>query len=85
MDVRLDNPEIEQFINEQIAGGRFANASELVLAALHRFRESNRTGDFEPGELDRLLEAGEASGEPIDGEEAFRSRLADRHARFQPK
>jgi Arc/MetJ-type ribon-helix-helix transcriptional regulator len=54
--------------------GGYATPDELVAAALASLDQHERFGDFEPQELKRLLEEGEASGEFLDGAEALAAR-----------
>lgn len=71
MELRVTNPELERFVAEELASGRFSSADELVSTALLQMKHAQTFGDFEPGELDKLIEEGETSGHPIDGEAVF--------------
>ena len=51
--------EDEQFIRDQVKAGHFASPEDVVGAAIERLRQDD-FGDFEPGELDRLIAEGEA-------------------------
>jgi len=66
MNVNL-TPELEQYVQEKVKSGRYNSASEVV-------RESLRTQldqDSRRKEINRLIDEGIASGEAIDGEQAF--------------
>jgi antitoxin ParD1/3/4 len=80
-------PEIEQLINAQLATGKYAAATEVILAGLRLLEERERIyqGRFE--ELQQAVRIGieEADrGELIDSEVVF-SRLRERleHRRLQ--
>ena len=73
MNVSL-TPELEQFIQSQVEGGKYTSPDEVILAALRAFEERERIykGRFE--ELRREIIIGvEASerGEVVDGEIVF--------------
>lgn len=51
------------FVEDQVRRGAFSTPEDVVVAALETFRADCQFGDFAPGELDRLLEEGERSGE----------------------
>lgn len=78
----LLSAETRKLIEERVRRGGYANADELVLAGLASLDQQESIGDFAPGEFDALLEEGEQSGEPLDGEQvlselaALRSRAA---------
>jgi putative addiction module CopG family antidote len=57
MQILLEKPELENFIREQVDRGLYASPSAFVEAALSRLMEPQ----FAPGEIDRLIEEGEAS------------------------
>ncbi len=68
-------PELEQFIQSQIASGKYASTEEVIIAGIKLLEERERIyqGRFE--ELKRKIAiAVEASerGETIDGEIVFR-------------
>jgi len=73
MNVSL-TPELEQFIQSQVEGGKYTSPDAVILAALRAFEERERIykGRFE--ELRREIIIGvEASerGEVVDGEIVF--------------
>lgn len=85
MNVSL-TPELEKFVQTQVASGLFQTASEVVRAGLRRLKEDQdarqRTIPGTREELeDRLLRSMERldRGEGQDGEEVF-ERLAKRIA-----
>lgn len=80
-------PEDQRFIEEQVKAGRFASAEEVVGAALGRLRGEgeNDVGDFDAGELDALVAAGEADIEKGDvlTVEQVRENLRQRSQEFR--
>ncbi|MFP4410976.1 type II toxin-antitoxin system ParD family antitoxin [Coleofasciculus sp.] len=73
MNVSL-TPELEQFLQRQVEGGKYASPEDVILAALRAFAERERIykGRFE--ELrEEILVGVEASkrGEVVDGEMVF--------------
>ena len=77
-------PGVQKQIDERVKSGRYASAEDVVAAALVTLDQQERSGDFEAGELDRLLEEGERSMEEhgtLDGDEAFNGRKARRRCR----
>lgn len=76
-------PDIEQYIREQLDGGKFKSADELVQLALEYFRNRQRTeqADFATDELNKLIAIGQAEadrGELLDGDEPLRWRREPR-------
>jgi len=83
MNVSL-TPELEKFVQKEVAGGLYQTASEVVRAGLRRLKEDKKPHPRElPSTLKELEDdlarsiASIDRGEGIDGEEAFR--------RFQKK
>jgi putative addiction module CopG family antidote len=60
IQVRID-PSLHGFIDDKIRGGEYASVEEVVHAGLDALRQQDVESDFEPGELDALLEVGERS------------------------
>src|SRR5438105_15557625 len=74
-------PDVQKLIDEHVNSGKYATPEEVVEAAVLALDQLENFGDFEAGELDRLLTEGEQSIEregTLDGEEAFRSRIERR-------
>ncbi|KGE10505.1 type II toxin-antitoxin system ParD family antitoxin [Burkholderia gladioli] len=69
---------LTQFVDTQVASGRYGSASDVVRAGL-RLLETQET---ELKALQEALRAGEASGAPVafDGQ-AFLARMRVKHAR----
>jgi putative addiction module CopG family antidote len=70
MNLQL-NPQTQRLIDDRLNSGRYATAEDVVTAALHALELDERSEDFEAGELERLLEEGEKSGAPLNGEEVL--------------
>ena len=70
MDLTI-SPELRTLIEQRMRSGRYATAEDVVAAALRSLEQDERSGEFEAGELDQLLAEGEASGQPLDGEQVL--------------
>jgi putative addiction module CopG family antidote len=64
-------PRIAKLIEERVKSGKYGTPEDVVAAAVLHLDQQERFGDFEPGELDRLLEEGENSGPPLEGDEVM--------------
>jgi Arc/MetJ-type ribon-helix-helix transcriptional regulator len=64
------NDDAQKLIHQQVTSGKYATPEDVVTAALHMLDQASRMDDFADGELDALLEEGEA-GESLDGEAVF--------------
>ena len=53
------SPKARKLLNERLKSGRYASPEEVLLAALASLRHQEEMGDFAPGELERLVAAGE--------------------------
>jgi antitoxin ParD1/3/4 len=83
MNVSL-KPDVQKLIDERVNSGKYSSSEEVLEAAVLALDQLENFGDFEPGELDRLLADGEESIErdgTLDGEEAFRRRTQRRAQR----
>ncbi|HWL93509.1 MAG TPA: hypothetical protein VNT79_08225 [Phycisphaerae bacterium] len=72
-------PETAAFVEDQVRRGAFSRPEEMIVAAIETLRADIEFGDFAPRELDRLLEAGERSGDEdgwFSGEDARRALIA---------
>jgi Arc/MetJ-type ribon-helix-helix transcriptional regulator len=49
----------------------YASPDEVVLAALNALEQAEQFGDFEPGEMERLIEEGKNSGPGLDADKVF--------------
>ena len=74
------NATSRTLIEERMKRGGYASPDELAAAALASLDQHECFGDFEPGELARLLAEGETSGEFFDGDEALAARRRRREA-----
>jgi antitoxin ParD1/3/4 len=79
--------EVSEIVEEAVASGEFASASEMVSTAVAEWKSSKLIHGYTREEFLALVEEGEASGDPVDGEEAFRrieeeleAYIASRHA-----
>ena len=76
--------DAEKLVRAQVKSGAYANAEDVVRAALEALDQQQKFGDFAPGELDGLLAEGEASiaaEGTLDGESAFVARKRRRKTR----
>jgi antitoxin ParD1/3/4 len=65
----------EAFIDAQVEGGRYNNASEVVRDALRLLEDQARLREMQEAELRRLAEAGQASGLSGEDGDALLDRL----------
>jgi putative addiction module CopG family antidote len=80
MNISL-NSDLKKLIDKRVKSGEYASADEVLAAALLTLEQQEQSGDFRPGELDRLLAEGErsiAEEGTIDGEQFFRKRRRQR-------
>jgi putative addiction module CopG family antidote len=70
MNVTL-GPAAQRMIEERMRTGAYASPEEVVTAALAALQRDEAPGDFDAGEMEKLLDAGERSGEPLDAEQVF--------------
>lgn len=75
-------PHFETFIDAQVKGGRYNNASEVVRDALRQMEERQVNHGYTDQELRDLLEEGERSGlHPEDGF-VLLGRLKDKYLKM---
>jgi antitoxin ParD1/3/4 len=77
-------PQIQRLIDERVKSGKYGTPEDVVAAAVAHLDQQERFGDFEPGELDRLLQEGEDSGPTLDGEQVM-AELRSLRASTKPK
>jgi putative addiction module CopG family antidote len=71
--IRIElSQDMSDIVESALETGDFKSADEVVLAALNAFQVQRLLANFEPGELDALIQEGLDSGEPIDADQAFR-------------
>ncbi len=75
MNVSL-TPELEKFVEEAVASGRFRSASEVVRNSLRMMEEEERWKAYARAKIAKGMEDVEA-GRTISGED-FRRELAER-------
>lgn len=74
--------QLESFVQEQIDGGRYGNASEVIRAAVRLLQEheidlAEKAAGRGLAELRAAVELGDRSGPPVPADEAF-ARIAQR-------
>lgn len=76
-------PELEEFVRQELASGRYGSASEVVCEALRRMEERESLSGAKLDHLREDIRDGEESGpaEPWDAEEIRRVGRARRAAR----
>jgi len=84
MQLTLDN-ELQRRITDRVNSGQYASPEEVIAAALVALEHEEHTLEFAPGELDRLIAEGEASGPPVSGEEFLAQWRALRSSVKAPK
>lgn len=78
-------PNVQKLIDQRVKSGKYSCPEDVVAAAIMALDQQEQVGDFEAGELDKLLAEGERSIKKegtLVGEEAFRQR---RHKRAQKR
>lgn len=71
LDIEIPQ-EVSEIVEEAIASGQFASASEMVSSALAEWKSSRLTHGYTVEELRALVEEADASGDLIDGPTALR-------------
>jgi putative addiction module CopG family antidote len=61
------SPQVCDLIEQRVRAGKYRTPEDVVTAAISTLDQQESTGDFQPGELDRLLAEGERSGPPLEG------------------
>ncbi|MDB5319287.1 MAG: hypothetical protein JWN40_918 [Phycisphaerales bacterium] len=76
------SPETQKLIEERMKHSGYASADDVVRAGLSSLEQQENGGEFEAGEMDRLLVEGEQSGAPLDGEQVLTElrELRSRHS-----
>jgi antitoxin ParD1/3/4 len=64
-------PEMAEAVEAAVKSGQFGSAGDVVLAALDQWQSGQLIYGYTHEEIDRLVEEGLESGEPIDGDEAL--------------
>jgi len=84
MNVSL-TPELEKFVEETVATGRYNSASEVVRESLRKLEESERWRSYIKGKLEKGFDD-LAAGRMVDGDTAMtRIRAAARSRKSQKK
>lgn len=74
----------ERFVREQVASGRYNNASEVVRAGLRLLEDQQKQAALQLDALRAAIAAGLASGPGIPAEEVF-DRLAAKYRKMADK
>ncbi|TGQ85716.1 type II toxin-antitoxin system ParD family antitoxin [Mesorhizobium sp. M8A.F.Ca.ET.208.01.1.1] len=81
-------PEMATMMREAVAAGEYASASEVMREALREWKFRRMQRDQAIDELGRLWDEGMASGDRVDGRDAFArikgkldARIAERTSR----
>jgi antitoxin ParD1/3/4 len=64
-------PRIQRLIEDRVKSGKYGSPEDVVAAAVAHLDQQEALGEFGAGELDRLLQEGEESGPPLDGEQVL--------------
>ena len=59
MDIAL-RPSLKKFVEKQIKSGRYGSVADVMNAALVRLMQDDEEMDFAPGELQGMVDKGEA-------------------------
>jgi len=79
MNVSL-TPELEKFVEDTVATGRYSSASEVVRASLRKMEEQNRWIDYAKASIARGLED-VAAGRTVSREE-FLAEIEERRRKL---
>jgi antitoxin ParD1/3/4 len=71
MNISL-TPELEKFIQDKVASGRYHSASEVIRAGLRLLEEQERLCAVRIEALREEIQKGLASGQSIPGEQVFK-------------
>ena len=64
-------PEMQRFGENRVKSGMYASPEEVVAAAFTLLEHQEASGDFEAGEMQRLIDEGDRSGDALDAEQVF--------------
>lgn len=73
--------KLQKLIDQQIHSGKYKNARDVVRAGILALVQQEEFGQFQPGELAKLLNEGEQSLRAhgtMDGEQALHARRKNR-------
>jgi|EndMetStandDraft_4_1072995.scaffolds.fasta_scaffold988045_2 antitoxin ParD1/3/4 len=82
LDIELP-AELSDAVEEAVASGEYASASDVVLGALKEWKATRLIHGYTVEEMRALVDEAEASGDLIDGEEAFRRIKEEFEKNFQ--
>jgi Arc/MetJ-type ribon-helix-helix transcriptional regulator len=78
MDYSLP-PHTQKLIDARVRSGKYRTPEDVIAAAVAQLDLYEHLGEFEAGELDQLLSAGEDSGGVLDGERVLAELRALKH------
>ena len=64
-------PELEKFVQDKVASGRYSSASEVISEGLRLLEEQERLREVKLATLREDIQKGLASGSAIPGEQVF--------------
>lgn len=71
MNISL-TPELEKFVHDKVAGGRYHSASEVIREGLRLLEEHEQLREVKLAALREEIRKGLDSGEPIPGDTVFK-------------
>lgn len=75
--------KVQKLLEARARQGGYGAADDVVIAALAALENQSKAGEFKPGELQTLLDEGDADierGNVIDGRQALEERRRGRRA-----
>ena len=76
-------PEQSAALSAIVEAGAFASVEDIVREALEAWQAKRLVHGYTPEEIGRLWDEGQASGDLIDGDEAYQQIRRDFHASFR--
>jgi len=82
MSIEVRDTRLQDFVRAQIESGAFVNEESVIAAGLERLRQEEF--EFDPGELERLIQDGLDSGPPVEARAVFEEIRSLSAARRNP-
>jgi len=81
------SPELATAVDDAVAAGEYASASEVIRDALRLWKERRDLFGYTVEELRRLVQEGIDSGDPVDGPTTMKRLSAkyENQAAFRPR